>query len=174
MQARLGYPPALHLEIGSCSPVQQCPRFVSALAVPFFFPCADPFFPEAGGSIGDATDPMAAAPAGYVDAGSPPPVAYSMPEPAAYDIGTAGGAGGEDQFSGGGGGDGEQLGDGGVDDQFSGMPLQVGCQAQANSDGSSLDVPVSITIHLQHGFSRFSEGRKMSRSVFDCPLSVSP
>eukprot|EP00752_Nemacystus_decipiens_P005167 g4689.t1 len=75
----------------------------------------DPFFPEAGGSMGgEATDPMAAAAtAGYVDAGSPPPVVYSMPEPAAYDLGAAGGG---DQFSGGGGG---------VEDQFSGMPLQA-------------------------------------------------
>lgn len=85
---------------------------------------------------------MAATPAGYVDAGSPPPVAYSLPESAAYDLGGAGdGGGGGGQFSGGVdgsgvgvgggepfgvGGDGEQLGGGGGDDMFSGMPLQVG------------------------------------------------
>lgn len=108
------------------------PTPCSSLVI-FLFASADPFFPEAGGSIGaEATDPMAAAaPAGYVDAGSPPPVAYSMPEPAAYDLGAAGGGGDEqfgggDQFSGGGGG--EQLGGGGAEDQFSGMPLQVGWQ----------------------------------------------
>lgn len=66
-----------------------------------------------------------AAPAGYVDAGSPP-VAYGMPEPAAYDLGAVGG---DEQFGGGEpfgvGGDGAQLGGGGAEDQFSGMPLQV-------------------------------------------------
>lgn len=105
---------------------------ISSLLVIFFFLSTDPFFPEAGGSIGgEATDPMAApAPAGYVDAGSPPPVAYSVPEPAAYDLGAAGGGGGgDDQFGGGeqfsGGGGGEQLGGGGPEDQFSGMPMQV-------------------------------------------------
>ncbi len=74
--------------------------------------------------MGEAADPSGAAPAGYVDAGSPPPVVYALPEATGYDMAGAGGAGTE-QF---GGGDGEQFGGGGggADDQFSGMPLQVG------------------------------------------------
>lgn len=98
---------------------------------------ADAFFPDAGGSSGEATDPPATAAAGgYVDAvGSPSPVAYGMPEPvSAYDgVGDDDQFGGGDQFSGGGGGGdpflggGEQFGgSGGEVDQFSGMPLQVG------------------------------------------------
>eukprot|EP00903_Cladosiphon_okamuranus_P015211 g14059.t1 len=88
----------------------------------------DQFFQDTGGN--EAADPMvAAAPVMYVDAGSAPPVAYSVPEPGAYDLGAAGG---DEQSGGGGGGDpfgvggdGEQLGGGGVKDQFSGMPLQA-------------------------------------------------
>ncbi|CAM9622654.1 unnamed protein product [Ectocarpus fasciculatus] len=101
----------------------------------------DPFFPDAtGGSSGEAADPAAAASAGFVDAGSPPPVAYGMQEPAAYDLGGAAGGGGDqfgvvgdgeqfggdgEQFGGGGGGgEGGGLGGGGGD-QFEGMPLQA-------------------------------------------------
>lgn len=118
--------------------------------VRMYYVYADPFFPDAtGGSSGEAADPAAAASAGFVDAGSPPPVAYGMQEPAAFDLGGGGGGGdqfgvvGDDEQFGGGGGGGGGLGGGGGD-HFDGMPLQVGARGQGLRSARCYCVSVAV------------------------------
>lgn len=132
---------SIQIHANECSPLSHTLSPLSFVFRVCKFVNQDPFFPEAGGTVGgEAADPMAAAPAGYADSGSPPPVVYAgMPEPAAYDLGGAAGGGepfgvGGDSEPLGGGGDGEQLGGGGAEDQFSGMPLQVGGRGPRESE----------------------------------------